>query len=173
MNNPVGYSGTIIPGDPPTVRPHPPIFKELPHYEDSLLDPVYRVYTAARSRDYLRLLDLHIKNFQENFMDQQSVINFPNIEMVLLEVMQRRRILLLEDIFFLTNRRPDLEQIFSRHRLDLILFLRKVKIISEGYSHFPRNSCDPRINLMVNRLFKEYISAHEIFMHSLPEHSMV
>lgn len=160
MNSP-GTSGPAEDGL--TINTELPLFIEPSYYGDSLKDPVYQLYSCGRSKRFLLSLDDIMTNLFNHRRDN-IIGGLPNLEVLIETIGIRRRVLLLEDVLFLTGGRPDLDALFLQHRIMLTTFMHKLRLILYALRrHHSQNQGDERVQWAVNFVVTEFHTAYDDF----------
>lgn len=149
-----------------------PIFVEIPFYEDSTQDPVYQLYgDYPRSSRYLESLDTDIKELRKYIHEHGSEELFPNVGIIVNNLAQRRRTLLLEDILYSTQGRPDLDILFLEQRIVLTTFMHQMRILRRAINHYSLlDRSNPRVMFAIEGLLAEFHAAYANFAPSIAVH---
>lgn len=104
-------------------------------------------------------LDWHIQNLREITQDQPLGYPFPNA-IVILDIAEQRRNLLLEDILHSQLRRLNLDLIFIKHRESLINIMTRIKYVIKYISKIQGGET----------LLRDYYTFYNKFMEFIPEY---
>lgn len=149
-----------------------PIYEEIPYYENSMEDPIYQIYTDARSVLHLQSLDRNMMDLQRFF--RKSPITLPNIDVIIDLIGDRRRAFLLEDILFSTRQRRDLDIIFLEHRIILTTFLHRVRlIVTTLRQFFSQDQNNPRVSIAIFHVREEFLAAYAQLCSCMPEYNAI